>query len=51
MSLYQYTKINNKYIKDCDKNIESSSSLILGWVMLQKLPVNNLEWIENNSHF
>ena len=23
-SIYQYTKANNKYMKDCDKNKESS---------------------------
>ena len=48
-SIYQYEKANNKYIKDCDKNKESSYvqywdvNNLYGWVMSQKLPVNNFE--------
>ena len=53
---YQYAKANSKYLKDNDKNKESSLSSVLGykylygWAMLQKLPRNNLEWIEDTSH-
>ena len=48
---------NNKYIKDYDKNEESSYlkywdvNNLHGWAMSQKLPVNNFEWIENTSRF
>ena len=47
-----YVKANNKYMKDYDKNKESSylqySDVInlYGWVMSQKPPVNNIEWIK-----
>ena len=39
---------NNKessYLKYCDINN------FYGWVMSQKLPVNNFEWIEDTSQF
>ena len=44
-------------MKDYDKNKESSYLKcwdvynLYGWAMLQKLPVNNFEWIEYNSQF
>ena len=50
-SIYRYTKDNNKYMKDYDKNKESSYinyldlNNLYGWLMLQKLPVNNFKWI------
>ena len=43
-STYQYTKANNKYIKDCNKNKESTYLQywdVYGWAMPLKLPVNN----------
>ena len=46
-----------KYMKDCDKNKESSYlkywdvNNLYGWVMSQKLPVNNFEWTEETSKF
>ena len=49
-SIYRYAKANNKYIKDCDKNKESSClqycnlNNLYGWAMSQKLSVNNFEW-------
>ena len=52
-----YAKANNKYIKDYDKNKESSYLQYLDvndlydWAVLQKLPVNNFEWIEGNSQY
>ena len=52
-SIYQYAKANNKYMKDYDKNKESSYiqhwdvNNLYGWTMSQKLPVNNFEWIED----
>ena len=42
-------------MKDYHKNKESSYlkywdvNNLYGWVMLQKLPVNNFEWIKDNS--
>ena len=56
-SVYQYEKTNNKNMKDYDKNKEScylqycDVNILYGWSMLQKLPVNNFEWIEDTSQF
>ena len=55
--IYWYTEIDNKYIKDYDKNTESpylqywDVGNLYGWEISQKLPVNNLEWIEDTSRF
>ena len=54
-SIHRYSKANNKYMKDHDKNIESSyiqysdANNLYGWAMSQKLPVNNFKWIEDIS--
>ena len=58
-SIYRYAKANNKYMKGYDKNKNRGSSYLrywdvshlYGWAMLQKLPVNNFEWIEDTSQF
>ena len=56
-SIYRYAKANNKYTKDYHKNKESSHlqywdlKNLYGWAMLQKLPVNNFEWIKDTSQF
>ena len=56
-SIYQYTKANDKYVEDCDKNKESSYieywdvNNLYGWAILQKLSVNNFEWIKDTSQF
>ena len=48
---------NNNYLNDYDKNKESpyiqywNVNNTYGWEMLQKLPVNNFEWIEDTSQF
>ena len=54
-SIYRYAKANNKYMKDYDKNKESSyiqywdvNNLYL-WAMSQKLLVNIFDWIEDTS--
>ena len=44
-------------MKDCDKDKESSYlqywdvNNLYGRVMLQKLPVNNFEWVKDTSQF
>ena len=56
-AIYWYAKANNKYMKDYDKNKESSylkyqdGNNLYGWAMLQKLLVNSFEWIEDTSEF
>ena len=52
-STYWYAKANNKYMKDYDKNKESSYipywdvNNLYRWANSQKLPVNNFEWIKD----
>ena len=52
-----YTKADNKYMKVYDKNRElpyiqyRDVNNWYGWAMSQKLPVNNFEWIKDNSQF
>ena len=54
-AVYRYAKVNNKYMKNYNKNIKSSYLVYLdannfyGWAMSQKLPVNEFEWIETND--
>ena len=49
---HRYVKANNKYLKNYDKNIESSyiehldANNLYGWAMSQKLPVNDLKWVK-----
>ena len=49
---YKYAKANNKYIKNYDKNKESSyleylyANNLYGGGMSRKLPVRNFKWIE-----
>ena len=56
-AINQYAKANNKYIKDYDKNKESSYlkywdvSNLYGWAISQKLIGNNFKWIEDTSQF
>ena len=54
-SIHRYAKANNKYMKNYDKNKESSyiqhldANNLHGWAMSQKLPVNGFKWIKNTS--
>ena len=54
-TIYLYAKANNKYMKDHDKNKESSNlkywdvNNLYGWTMPQKLTVNNFKWVEETS--
>ena len=56
-AINSFTKANNKYIKDYDKNKESSYlkywdvNNLSGWAMSQKLPVNDFKYVEDISEF
>ena len=56
-AIHQYAKANNTYMKEYDKNKESSYfkywnvNNIYGWAMSQKVPVNKFEWIKDISKF
>ena len=50
-AIHKYAKANNKYLKNYNKNTESSyltyldANNLYGWAMSQKLPVRNFKWI------
>ena len=56
-AVHKYAKTNNKYMKNYDKNKESSYLMYLdadnlyGWAMSQKLLVNGFKWKKNVSKF
>ena len=54
---YTHAKANNKYIKNYDKNKESSyleyvnANNLYGFVMSKKLPVDEFKWVDDLSIF
>ena len=54
-SIHRYAKANNKYMKNYDKNKESSyiqyldANNLYVWAISQKLPVNNFNWVKSKS--
>ena len=56
-AIHRYAEANNKYIKDYDKNKESSyiqyldANNLYGWAMSQKLSVDGFKWKKNISKF
>ena len=51
---YRYAKANNKYMRNFDKNNESSyvahldANKLYGWAMSHKLHVNGFKWVEKS---
>ena len=56
-AIHRYVKANNKYMKDYDKNKESSyiqhldANNLYGCAMSQKLPVDGFKWKKNILKF
>ena len=56
-AIHRYAKANDKYMKDYDKNRESSYlklwcvNILYRWVMPRKLPLGNFKWVEETSEF
>ena len=54
---YRYAKANNKYMKNYNKDMESSyleylyANNFYGWVLLQKVSVNGFKLVEEVSKF
>ena len=54
-SIHRYAKANNKYMKNYNKDEESSSIQYLdannlyGWTMSKKLPVNGFKWLDSDK--
>ena len=52
-AIHRHTKVNNKYMKNYDKNKESSyiqyldANNLYGWAMSQKLPKTGFKWIND----
>ena len=56
-AIHRYVKANNKYMKNYDKNNESSyiqyldANNLYGLAMSQKLPINGFKWVKKLSRF
>ena len=56
-AIHRYAEANNKYMKNCDKRIESSYLMCLDannlyeWGMSQRLSVNGFKWEKKVSKF
>ena len=54
-SIHRYAKANNKYMKNYNKDEESSyiqylyANNLYGWTMSKKLPVNGFKWLDSNK--
>ena len=54
-SIHKYGKANNKYMKNYNKDEESSyiqyldANNLYGWAMSEKLPVNGFKWLDSNK--
>ena len=56
-TIHRYAKANNKYMKNYDKNKESSYLIYLdannlyGWAISKKLPADGFKWEKNMLNF
>ena len=54
-AVYRFTKVNNKYMNDYDKDTMSSFLIYLdaknldGWAMSQKLPLDGFKWVKKKK--
>ena len=54
-AIHYYVKASNKYMKNYDKNKESSYlnywqvNKFYGWAMSQMLPSHSFKWVKNTS--
>ena len=53
-SIYKYAKANDKYMKNCNKDISSylmylDENNLHGWAVSQKVPTNGFKWVKDLS--